>query len=554
MRATSRARSAAARAAAAVLAMSLVAGACGGSDKNDSSSGDGGGGGASASTAIPKAGGKLVMGVEAEVDGFDPTKNRMDVTGLTYASTVYDPLAAFGKDGKVHPYLAESITPSADYKEWTIKLRPNIKFSNGDPLTSDDVVADWNAHLKSPLTSPAIAGYLLSVTKVDDLTAKFTMAGPWVPFPTYLTGQLGFVFNRKMLTDPKSGSNPIGTGPFILKQWVPGNHMTATKNPNYWQKGLPYLDEVELRPIVETQSRESSLKAGTIDFMHSSDVQTIKDLKGNKSIASITDEKAEGEQEEHFIMLNTAKAPLDDVRVRKALAYATDRQRRIDTIDFGISPDSDGPFGNVNSDFHSDTGYPSFDLAKAKELVAEYTKEKGIKEISFELGTTNTGRNLQDMSLMQSMWKEAGINVKIKQVQQSEYILNALNGAYDAYDWRQFGEPDPDADFVWWTTKTASPIGQLALNFARNKDPQVDAALLKGRTSPDEADRKAAYQEIAKRFGSEDFPYIWLNQTIWQIAFKTKVKGITNWTLPDGEAGVDHTIGGGFLLAHVGVN
>ena len=116
------------------------------------------------------------------------------------------------------------------------------------------------------------------------------------------------------------------------------------------------------------------------------------------------------------------------------------------------------------------------------------------------------------------------------------------------------GMPDPDADFVWWSSLTAAPIGQLALNFARNKDPQIDAALLKGRTSPDEADRKAAYQSIAKRFGTDDVPYIWLNSTIWQIAFKPKVKGITNWTLPDGSAGVDHTIGGGFLLGHVGVN
>ncbi|HVV38433.1 MAG TPA: ABC transporter substrate-binding protein [Acidimicrobiales bacterium] len=535
---------------AAILALSLLAAGCGSDNKSSSD-----GGGASVSTETPKAGGKLVMGVEAEVDGFDPTQNRMDVTGLTYASIVYDSLGTFGKDGKVHPYLAESIDHNADYSVWTVKLRPNVKFSNGDPLTADDVVADWTAHLKSPLTSPAIAGYLKSVTKVDDLTAQFTMAGPWVPFPSYLTGQLGFVFSHKMLDDPKNAPrNPIGTGPFILKEWVPGNHMIATKNPNYWQKGLPYLDSVELRPIVETQSRESSLKAGTIDLMHSSDVQTIKDLKGNGSIASITDEKVAGEGEEHFIMLNTAKAPLDDVRVRQALAYATDRKRVNDTIDFGLTPDSTGPFGNVGSAFHGDTGYPSFSLQKAKDLVAAYEKDKGVNTISFELGTTNTGRNLQDMSLIQSMWKDAGINVTIKQVQQSEYILNALNGAYDAYDWRQFGEPDPDADFVWWTSKTASPIGQLALNFARNKDPQVDADLLKGRTSPNDADRKAAYEDIAKQFGTKDFPYLWLGETAWQIAFKPKVKGVTNWTLPDGAAGVDHTIGGFFLLTHVGVN
>ena len=149
-------------------------------------------------------------------------------------------------------------------------------------------------------------------------------------------------------------------------------------------------------------------------------------------------------------MLNTAKPPLDDVRVRQALAYATDRKRRIDTIDFGISPDSTGPFGNTGSLFHGDTGYPSFDLQRPRTWSPRTRRPRACSSVTFELGTTNNGRNLQDMSLMQSMWKDAGIDVTIKQVQQSEYILNALNGAYQRYDWRQFGEPDPDADFVWW--------------------------------------------------------------------------------------------------------
>ncbi len=237
-------------------------------------------------------------------------------------------------------------------------------------------------------------------------------------------------------------------------------------------------------------------------------------------------------------MLNTAKAPLDDVRVRQALAYATDRKRRIDTIDFGISPDSTGPFGNVGSAFDGDTGYPSFDLAEGQGPGRRVQEGEGRQRTSPSNSAPPTpAATCRTCRSCRRMWKDAGIDVTIKQVQQSQYILNALNGAYDAYDWRQFGEPDPDADFVWWTSQTASPIGQLALNFARNKDPLIDAALLKGRTSPSDADRKAAYQEIAKRFGSDDVPYIWLNQTIWQIAFKPKVKGITNWTLPDNDAG-----------------
>ena len=117
------------RSAAIVVILAMVLVGCGKSKKSSSS---GTTGGTSSSNAIPKAGGKLIMGMEAEVDGFDPIQNRMDVTGLTYGSLVYDPLGTFGKDGKVHPYLAESIDHNADYTQWTVKLRPNIKFSNGD--------------------------------------------------------------------------------------------------------------------------------------------------------------------------------------------------------------------------------------------------------------------------------------------------------------------------------------------------------------------------------------------------------------------------------------
>jgi peptide/nickel transport system substrate-binding protein len=531
------------RVGATVAGLALLLSACGGKSSSSGTKAD--------SSGTPKVGGNLVMGVEAEVDGFDPTKNRWDVTGLTYATTVYDPLATYGKDGKVHPYLAQSIDHSADYKTWTIKLRPGVKFSNGDPLTADDVVADLTAISKSPLTGSAVTN-IASVTKVDDLTAQVNCTTPWVPFPVYLTGQVGVVFSPKMLKDPNSAQHPIGTGPFILKEWVPGNHMLAVKNPNYWQKGLPYLDSIEYRPIIEVQSRESSLQSSTISLFHSSDPQTTFDLKGKSGINLIDDSKVQGETEEDFIMLNTGVAPLNDLRVRQALAYATDRKKYNDTINFGIPPLSDGPFGNVGSPFHGSTGYPNYDLQKAKDLIKAYEQDKNAGSVSFELGVTNVGRNLQRATLLQDMWKQAGITVSIKQVEQSQLILNALQGKYQAYGWRQFGEPDPDGDVVWWSSATAAAEGALALNFSRNKDPQVDADLLKGRTSPSDADRVAAYQDIAKRF-AVDLPFLFTNEAIWQIAYKPNVHGIVTWTLPDGTPGIDHTLGGLFLMTHVWV-
>ena len=146
------------RLAAVAAALAMLAASCGGSSGNKatgSSTTTGGPTGPSGAQGTPKSGGRLVMGVEAEVDGFDPTSNRWDVTGLTYSKTVYDPLAVYGKDNQVHPYLAQSIDHNADYTAWTIKLRPNITFSNGDPLTSDAVVADLQALQKAALTGPA---------------------------------------------------------------------------------------------------------------------------------------------------------------------------------------------------------------------------------------------------------------------------------------------------------------------------------------------------------------------------------------------------------------
>jgi len=539
------------RAACAVAIVGLVATACSSSGGKKGSGSSSGGSTTAAPNETPKPGGKVIMGVEAEVDGFLPTANRFDVTGLTYASTVFDPLATYGNDNKVHPYLAESITPNATYTVWTIKLRPNLTFTNGDPVTNADVVADLNAHLKSPLTGAAISNIASVTPGSDNLTTVVTTKTPWVPFPVYLTGQVGFVFSPKMLTDPQGSQHPIGTGPFILKEWVPGNHFIATKNPNYWQKGLPYLDSVEYRPIVESTSRDSSLSAGTIDILHSSDPQTTVDLKSTSGINQINDLSTKGEVEEGFVMLNTGKAPLDDVTLRQALAYATDRKKVNDTIDFGIPAISDGPFGNVGSPYHAATGYPGFDLTKAKALVAQYEQKHGVSAVpTFELGTTNTGRNLQLVSLLQQMWGDAGIKVTIKQVEQSQYILNALQGKYDAYTWRQFGEPDPDADNTWWNSSNAAPEGALSLNFARNKNPKIDADLATGRQSSDQATRTAAYQDIATQFAT-DVPYVWINETLWTVAAKKSVRGILNWTLPDGTPGVDHPIGGFFLMSHV---
>jgi len=523
---------------ALVAAAALVATACGSSKKKNGTST----GGTAADNSKPVAGGSLIVGIDAEEPGLLPPFNTWDNDGVTYGHLLYDPITDLGDDGKYHPFLAESVTPSADFKAWTIKVRPNVKFSDGDPVTAQTIVDVINGYRRGPITATAYLN-ITDVKKIDDTTAEVDMQIPWVAFDSYLSDI--FVFSPKMLADPThSDHKPIGTGPYTLKEWVPGNHMTVVKNPTYWQQGKPYLDQIELRPIVDRTARASTLQAGTIQAAIMDDPETIANMRKFSGINEFSEAKTPARQELNFIMLNVGAPPFNDANARKAVALATDKQAIIDTVYAGNTVPATQIFNkNFPLNTGDDAGYPKFDLEAAKAAVKAYSDANGGKPLAFELGTVNDPKTLQAMQLVQSQWQKAGMQITLKQVEQGQYIQNALLGNYQAYEWRQFGEPDVDQDFVWWHSALASPEGKLALNFSRNKDPQIDKDLVTGRVSADPAARKAAYQDIARQM-NKDLPFIWIADISWSTFFKTNVHGVVDWTFPDGTKGVTFTSGG----------
>ena len=306
------------------------------------------------------------------------------------------------------------------------------------------------------------------------------------------------------------------------------------RNPNYWRPGLPYLDTVTFKPIVIDESREPSLKSGTIDLMVSHDPGAIRDLQHDSSFQQVTDlHQTVGQPDMDFICLNVSKEPLNDLTVRQALAYATDPEEIVKLFDDGVVPANTSLFPPGSIYRAADNGYPVYNPAKAKQLVAKAAPAHG-GSLSISLIDVPDPRQAQIIQALQSMWQLAGFKVTLGEMEQVQYIDQLVGGQFQAAADEQFAAPDPDINYVWLSPTTANP--PLALNFARNKDPRIEAALQQGRTHAQREARIEAYQTVDKLL-AEDLPYLWLSRAPWSLTGNDTTMNFANPILPDGTQG-----------------
>ncbi len=485
-------------------------------------------------TGKPKKGGSLTFGVDAEEQGFDPTKGRFDEVGVMYARTVFDPLTIVTQNGAWKPYLAQSVTSNAALTAWTITLRPNVLFHDGTPCDGAALVTNLKAQAAAVLTGPVLAS-LATVEQSGPLAATVTFKAPWAPFPYYLAGGIGgqvaYVVAPSMLANKNGTSQPVGTGPFVFKEWVPNDHFTATANPHYWRPGLPYLSQITFKPIPDEQARSEALKSGTIDIMITDTPQIITQFRGNKKYSYNDDSvHVAGEPDMNCIQLNCLAKPFNDPNVRRAAAMALNRTQYAKVIDQGVLSVSQGLFV-PGSPYYSKTSFPAYNPTEAKRLISHAASANG-GPISFTLGTTNGPAAIRAQEYIQQAMQAVGFKVTNTIVEQNDLINDALAGKFEALTWRQFGAVDPDLNYIFWSTTTVS-TGALSINMAHNADPKIEAALLLGRSSTDPAVRARAYKAVNKRMAI-DVPYIWTDRAVWAVVSKPNVQNWNNPTVPDG--------------------
>ncbi len=288
-----------------------------------------------------------------------------------YARTVFDPLTIILQNGDWAPYLAQSVVPNASYTSWTITLRPNLVFHDGTPCNGAALVTNLVAQSKSLLTGIVLSPTLISITQTGPLAATISFKAPWIPFPFYLAGgiggQIAYIAAPSMLSNPNGTTHPVGTGPFVFKEWVPNDHFTATANPNYWRKGMPYLSSITFKPIPDEEARAEALKSGTIDLMITDTPQIITQFRGNKSYSYIDDSThVAGEPDMNCVQLNCLAKPFNNASVRLAAAQAINRKQYAQVIDEGVLPVSNGLFV-PGSPYYSTTVVPQVQPVEREE-------------------------------------------------------------------------------------------------------------------------------------------------------------------------------------------
>ena len=481
--------------------------------------------------ASPKPGGSVVYGLEAETGGgWCPSSARLAISGIEVGAAIYDTLVVPNSKGEIVPYLAKSLAHDANYQTWTLTLRDGVKFHDGTPVDAAAVKENIDAYKSSTLVGAALKDIdAVDVTAPNVVT--ITTKVPWVAFPSflYLDGRFLIVAPAQLANPDTCATNLIGSGPFKLDHWTVNQELVANKNPDYWQKDskgtqLPYLDKITFKPVAEAVQRVNGLQGGSLDIIHTSDGQQVDALLQKKSSFNEMYEQP-GRREVRYYLMNVAKAPLDDINARKAVALAIDREQINQIRNDGIYTVADGPFDSKVTGYVKNPGYPKPNVKEAKKLADAYKAAHG-GQFSVVLEHTNDPANTAEAQLIKEQLSKAGIDSTLKQDDQTAFIAAAVGGNFSIMLWRNHPGGDPDVNYQWWQT------GSL-LNFGKFADPELQALLDQGRSELDPAKRKAIYQQVDKRFASQLYN-VWAYYDAWLIASKKTVNGFMGPALPDG--------------------
>ncbi len=468
----------------------------------------------------------LRIGLAEDPDVLDPTLARTYVGRIVFAS-ICDKLFDIDDKLNIVPQLALSHETSADGKTMTIKLRPGVKFHDGEPFNAEAAKYSLERHLnmKGSFRKPEISA-IDSIDVVDPATIKLNLKAPFSPLLAQLTDRAGMMVSPKAAeaAGDKFGLKPVCAGPFRFVERVQQDRIVVEKFADYWNKDQVFIDKITYLPIVDGTVRLANLRSGGLDLIErvlATDIKTVRDnprLKLSKAVQlgymGLTQNVANGDK---------ANSPLGkDARVRRALELAIDREALNQVVFNGEFVPGNQWVNPTHPYYQQAFPVPKRDVAKAKALL----KEAGVTTpIALDFMVPNGAETRAVAEVLQSMAAEAGFDLKIRVTEFATSLKQAEEGNFQLYLIGWSGRSDPDGNsYSFHTCDSPQNNGKYC-------DKEVDAAHREARTKSDPAERKKAYETVARKFLAEGhITYLYHTQVL--VAHSDKVEGYKQ--IPDG--------------------
>ena len=468
-------------------------------------------------TSTPAYGDILVEGSIGDASNLIPILSS-DATSHSISAQVFNGLVKYDKNLNVVGDLAKSWEISDDGLVFTFHLRKGVTWHDGQPFTADDVLYTYQVTV-NPKTPTAYAGDFLKVKKaevIDPHTFRVTYDKPFAPALTSWGAAIlpKHLLEGKDITQSPLSRHPIGTGPYLFKEWITGQKIVLTSNPDYFE-GRPYIDGYIMRIIPDTATMFLELRAKGVDQMNLTPLQFTRQTENNLFRNNFNKYRYLSFSYT-YLGYNLENPLFRDKRIRQAISHALNKEEIIQGVMLGLGKIATGPYKPGTWAYNPNVKKYSYDPDKAKILLAEVgwkdTDGDGILDkdgtpFTFEI-ITNQGNEVRAKcaEIIQRRLADIGMKVKIRIIEWAAFINEFINKRrFDATILGWTVTLDPDLYDVWHSSKTKP--GEL--NFISYKNEEVDNLLEKGRTTFDRAERKRCYDRIQEIFAEEQ-PYTFL--------------------------------------------
>jgi len=467
----------------------------------------------------------LRIGLAEDPDVLDPSIGRTYVGRIVFAS-LCDKLFDIDEKLNIVPQLALSYETSAGGKEMTIKLRPGVKFHDGEPFDAEAAKFSLDRHLTltTSFRKPELAA-LDHVDVIDPLTVRLVLKTPFSPLISQLTDRAGMMVSPKAAKQAgeKFGLHPVCAGPYKFVERVQQDRIVFEKFADYWNKDNIFIERVVFLPIVDATVRLANLKSGGLDLIERVLATDIKDVRGDSRL------KLSSALELGYLGLtinignDKSKGALSQSeKVRQALDLSIDREAVNQVVFNGEFTPGNQWISPEHPYYQKAFPIPKRDVARAKALL----KEAGVSlPVSVDLMVPKGAENEAVAQVLQSMAAEAGFDLKIRLIEFATSFKQAQAGEFQAFLIGWSGRIDPDGNaYVFLHTKAPQNDGVYS-------NPDVDKGLEDARLISDPAVRKAIYEKVTGLV-LKDEPIIYLYHRKLLIAHTTRLEGYR--PMPDG--------------------